>query len=176
MDDFDISTLVKELEGRGMVKLYSVGGSEYAEIPSFTTHQVINNRERESSIPAPGRERKEGKGREGRKEREIRVSAPLSRVKGFEVVFENYKQMRKSIRKPLTEHAETLAFGLLEKLQADGNDPIKVLEQSILSGWQGLYQLKEQDHDRTGLESDLERRNREYLDREESDHEATRSN
>ena len=82
-DDCDINKLGEELIEAGLVVLYEVDGKLYAEIPSFTRHQVINNREsasvipprvtnkidasgtRESGVPGEG---KEGKGKEGRKE------------------------------------------------------------------------------------------------------------
>lgn len=81
-DDCDIYALTDELLDAGLVVTYGVNGQTYAEIPSFTRHQVINNRESESIIPARvtdalttravrvndatttplmGRERKEGK-------------------------------------------------------------------------------------------------------------------
>lgn len=87
-----VEDLTAELTDRGLIVLYSVGEKEYADIPTFTEHQVINNREVESVIPtrharvphasstraprvkvdastrAPRvkAEGKEGKGREGR--------------------------------------------------------------------------------------------------------------
>lgn len=78
-DAVDIETLSDELIEEGMINIYSVDGEEYCEIPSFTSHQVINNRERESEIPAndihasttrqqrvKAEGRKEGKGKEGK--------------------------------------------------------------------------------------------------------------
>lgn len=44
--------LGQELVNAGLVVLYEVEGKVYAEIPSFTKHQSINNREAESLIPA----------------------------------------------------------------------------------------------------------------------------
>lgn len=80
-DAVDIEDLSEELIEEDMISIYTVDGTEYCQIPSFTSHQVINNRERESEIPAfnsnasttrqarvkaEGRkERKEGKGKEG---------------------------------------------------------------------------------------------------------------
>jgi hypothetical protein len=89
-DSCDIDALSSELVEVGMIVLYEVDGRQYAEIPSFKRHQVINNKEAESSIPArvdhassrvkdassrvkdassrvkgEGRKGKEGKGKEG---------------------------------------------------------------------------------------------------------------
>jgi hypothetical protein len=56
--------------------------------------------------------------------------------------WEEWKKMRKSIKKPLTEYAEKLAIKTLEKLHQEGNDPTEVLQQSILNCWQGLFPVK----------------------------------
>jgi hypothetical protein len=74
-DDCDVSALADELTDAGLIVLYDVGGKRYAEIPTFKTHQVINNRESESTRPArvthasspvkaEGKEGREGNGRE----------------------------------------------------------------------------------------------------------------
>lgn len=90
-DECDIDELVIELTDAKLIMPYEVDGQAYAEIPSFTRHQVINNREAASEIPpregdaCPTRARrdndasitrddargtplvgKEGKGREGK--------------------------------------------------------------------------------------------------------------
>lgn len=50
--------------------------------------------------------------------------------------------MRKTIKKPLTEHALPLAIKKLEKLRSLGHDPKAVLEQSTFHSWQGLFEIK----------------------------------
>ena len=79
-DGCDVQGLADELVSAGMLVIYQVDGKPLAEIPSFTKHQVINNREAESCLPAPptvdacltresgvkAEGRKEGKEREGR--------------------------------------------------------------------------------------------------------------
>lgn len=77
-DQVDIETLSIELFNRELVVIY-VGddGREYAFIPRFKDHQVINNRESESTllarvkgasprVKAEGKEGREGKGKEGK--------------------------------------------------------------------------------------------------------------
>ena len=78
-DDCDISSMADELVCSGLIIIYEVDGKKYAEIPTFTQHQVINNREtlsvlpsrvkvaskhRESGDQGEGKEGREGKGRE----------------------------------------------------------------------------------------------------------------
>jgi hypothetical protein len=50
-DNCDIAEMAKELLASGLVTTYSVDGIEYAVIPTFLEHQVINNRESDSTRP-----------------------------------------------------------------------------------------------------------------------------
>lgn len=52
-DRVDFGLCLSALMSGGWVRKYAADGREYGEIPSFQRHQVINNREKESSIPAP---------------------------------------------------------------------------------------------------------------------------
>lgn len=73
-DDCDIEAMAKELTSSGLVVLYEVDGKTYAEIPTFCQHQVINNREADSVLPARVNDasvtresgRKEGRERKGK--------------------------------------------------------------------------------------------------------------
>lgn len=75
-DSCDVDMLAQELFDAGLVVLYSAGGKTFADIPTFAKHQVINNRESESTIPprvphasatreSGRKEGREGKGKEG---------------------------------------------------------------------------------------------------------------
>jgi hypothetical protein len=82
-DKVDFSRVLDALATRGFIRQYRVDEGVFGWIPSFSRHQVINNRERESDLPEPldfnnidasstrgsrvghaGKE--EGKGREGK--------------------------------------------------------------------------------------------------------------
>ena len=52
-DQVDFSRVLHALTTRGFIVKYASETGECGVIPSFTTHQVINNRERESELPAP---------------------------------------------------------------------------------------------------------------------------
>lgn len=72
-DDCDLEALSAELTEAGLVEIYEVDGKQYAEIPSFTRHQVINNRESASEIPARVADacpRVKAEGKEGREGKE----------------------------------------------------------------------------------------------------------
>lgn len=52
-DDADFSRVLDALTTRGFVRKYEVSGELFGVIPSFLKHQVINNRESKSDLPAP---------------------------------------------------------------------------------------------------------------------------
>ena len=58
--------------------------------------------------------------------------------------FADYVAMRKQIKKPLTERAVELAMKKLAELSNGDNDmAVKIIEQSIMNSWQGLFPLKD---------------------------------
>ena len=54
-------------------------------------------------------------------------------------------KMRKLIKKPMTDRALELLIKKLHSLAKNPEMAIKILEQSIVNGWQDVYALKEQD-------------------------------
>lgn len=53
-DEVDFARVLHVLETRGFIGTYTAAdGRSYGWIPSFTRHQVINNREEQSRLPAP---------------------------------------------------------------------------------------------------------------------------
>lgn len=63
---------------------------------------------------------------------------------------EDFVDMRKRIKKPLTERALNILFVKLDTLSG-GNDSnkIKILENSILNCWQGIFELKPEQKEKT---------------------------
>lgn len=60
--------------------------------------------------------------------------------------FLDFMEMRKSIKKPMTDRAITRAMNMLQKLAGSDNDlAIQILEQSIYHCWQDLYELKDKN-------------------------------
>jgi len=52
-DDVDFSRVLDALESRGFVVRYDVEGEQFGWIPSFTKHQIVNNKEARSQLPEP---------------------------------------------------------------------------------------------------------------------------
>lgn len=55
----------------------------------------------------------------------------------------DFIKMRKTIKKPLTDRAFELILNKLNKFSLDTEIQIKILEQSILNGWQDVWELKQ---------------------------------
>lgn len=52
-DEVDFSRVLDALTTRGWIVRYMANGVEYGAIPTWKTHQIINNREKASEIPEP---------------------------------------------------------------------------------------------------------------------------
>lgn len=114
-------------------------------------------------------EKKEGK-KERRKE-EKKEDTNVSKKKEPAVYYPNdeklnqafadFVDMRKQIKKPMTDRAVTLAMNKLKELSnvpfsdsMDNETAIKILEQSTMNCWQGLFPLKESNSNKKNQESD----------------------
>lgn len=56
--------------------------------------------------------------------------------------WEDYCEMRRLIKKPMTSRAKSDAIHALSDLQAKGHPPADVLRQSIFNSWAGLFAIK----------------------------------
>lgn len=57
--------------------------------------------------------------------------------------WKNWVTYRKGIKAPLTDHMTKLCIAKLSSLRDAGNDPVAVIDQSIMSGkWTGLFEIK----------------------------------
>lgn len=54
----------------------------------------------------------------------------------------DFIEMRKKIKKPMTEKAIELMLNKLNKFSTDETIQTKILEQSIMNSWQGIFELK----------------------------------
>ena len=119
-DAVDIESLSDELIEEGMINIYSVDGDEYCEIPSFTSHQVINNRERESEIPANDihasttrQPRVKAEGKEGREGKEGNGTGDILDYEKIKDIFNNSLTKASSIVK-LTDKRKRLVKKLFK--------------------------------------------------------------
>jgi hypothetical protein len=163
-DDCDFSRVLDALVTRGFVVKYRVNDEDFGHVPSFCTHQVINNRESASTLPDPSlnelvdacptREARvpdacptpvKGKGKEGKENRKesARVVDALVLPDWLpRETWEDFVEHRKERKSAMTDRAKRIALRKLEELKQAGNDPKKVIEQSIFRNWEGFFELK----------------------------------
>ena len=67
-----------------------------------------------------------------------------------------YIQMRKAIKKPVTNRALELAFKKLDELARTDAEKTEVVNQSVMNSWQGLFPLKG-NQPQSGYEADRKR-------------------
>lgn len=60
----------------------------------------------------------------------------------FAKALKDYEDMRKKIRKPLTDSAKELILKELNRLSPNEKEQIQILNQSTMNSWQGLFPLK----------------------------------
>lgn len=149
-DKVDIETLASELiENELIVILVGDDGREYAEIPSFATHQVINNRESSSvllsrvkgaSARVKAEGRKEGKGREGKS----RPTPPAARFDPVEELStlgvltqtaQDWITLRKSKKAVITV---TALEEIIKEADKAGMSLERALAYSCRQGWAGF--------------------------------------
>ena len=58
-------------------------------------------------------------------------------------LWKDFKEYRQRKKAPLTKKACELIYNKLAKFHAEGQDPNKVIEQSMENGWAGVFPLRE---------------------------------
>jgi hypothetical protein len=144
---------IGELHEHSLIRLYTVAGKEFLDIPNFLKHQRIN-RPTPSKIPPfsessvsphgvvvspPSGMEGNGTGKEGKGEKSA-PAAPLPEVIGLnKSVWELWFQYRKASKKPIKDVSLLEA---MRELASYGEDQEGVVKQAIAAGYQGLWPLK----------------------------------
>jgi predicted phage replisome organizer len=71
------------------------------------------------------------------------ASLPADFSEGFKNTICDFIEHRKNIKKPMTERALKLLVNELKRLSNSENERIAILNQSILNGWQSVFELKQ---------------------------------
>lgn len=56
----------------------------------------------------------------------------------------DFIDFRKKIKSPMTDHAIDILINKLDKMSSDNDEKAEILNQSILSGWKGVFPLKKE--------------------------------
>lgn len=70
------------------------------------------------------------------------IKGPPECSEAFTQALKDFSDMRKKIKKPLTDRAKQMILNKLSKLSTDEQEQIEILNQSILHSWQDVYPLK----------------------------------
>lgn len=143
VDSCDILSVANELISEGMISVYEIDGHSYCDIPSFKSHQVINNRERESVLPerVPTRDprvkaegRKEGKGKEGKESIDY-SSLGLSKPQ-----FDEIKRIRKQnkAKASINQNILNTLINEIKKASQFGMSFDQCLQEWEFRGWQAF--------------------------------------
>jgi len=81
-------------------------------------------------------------------------------------IWDEFKKHRKKVKKPMTEFAEKKMLIKLGKLKDEGHDPNKLLEESLINGWQGVFEPKKQTQPKYLSADERARLNTSWLDEE----------
>ena len=162
-EQIDFEVILKILTDNEFIVKYEVDGKAYGFVPSFSRHQVINNREQESSLPpyhqpdlfsteltrvntgestgettradACSGEGKERKEGKGKERRVTAVDLPFQ-SEGFREAWQKWETFRREIKKPLTNSTIKMQ---LKQIEAWGEQrSIKIIDNCVLNGWYGL--------------------------------------
>ena len=69
----------------------------------------------------------------------------------------DFIEMRKKIKAPMTERAVNLMLSKLSSMANDDTEKIKIINQSIMNSWKGIFPIKEEKrHDRFSARDDGE--------------------
>jgi hypothetical protein len=84
-----------------------------------------------------------GENREGKKKK----ASPFEEYTSNEsllIALNDFLDMRKKIKAPMTDKAINLMLGKLDKLSNTDDEKIDILNQSIMNSWKGLFPIKNQ--------------------------------
>ena len=110
---------------------------------SITNVQQIDNKSITSTKELKEREEyKEIKKEEKKKQL---FESPFNKIENEKLkqVLSDFKDMRKVMKKPMTEKAEQLLLNKLDNLSTDTEQQIKIVEQSIERNWLSVFPLKQ---------------------------------
>ena len=132
-NDHVASCLLARLESNGLISKVDIRGPR-----RVVASNLLHNSAPETETYKQERE----------KEKSKKEKRPVAKTATFVlpdwIPAENWKQyleMRRRIKKPMTDYAMKLAVRELEKLHNQGQDVGAVINQSVLHSWQGLFPI-----------------------------------
>jgi hypothetical protein len=136
-----VEKMIDSLLRSELIFLYAEG--KYLQIIKWDKHQRI--RAARSKYPEPSADeiiRCQLTADDNKCSRNPIQSESESELTPFEIAFEDFMEMRKKIKKPLTDKARQLILKRLNELSVNEETQIAILNQSTMNCWQGVFELK----------------------------------
>lgn len=130
---------IKQKESKKKAK-----SEQNAETVTVTEYKSFNNNNKDYKEENTVKKKEEKEDKEKEK-KEFQLPDYINRE-----TWDGFIEMRKKIKKPLTELAITRLLNKLEKLKEQGENIEKVLEQSIINCWQDVYPVKNKEEKNNG--------------------------
>ncbi len=89
----------------------------------------------------PTKESKVNKSKENKSK--VKESILSAKPEALQLAYLDFIEMRKKIKKPLTERALQIIIGKVEKLSSDTETQVAIINQSVEHCWQSVYPLKD---------------------------------
>lgn len=104
-----------------------------------TTAQRVHTNNKDNKVNNDNNDNKKNIGLKKCIEDYTNNQAIIESVKG-------YIEMRKTIKKPLTDKALVMVFAKLDKLSKNDAEKIEILNQSVMNCWQGVFPLRKDNN------------------------------
>lgn len=129
-----------------LIRTSELASKGYSKFSLFTVVKYEQYQEKGKQIGKQGASKGQAKGnnrrkKEGKKERNI-----YSDIPELQKAILDFIDHRKQIKDPMTDRAVELMIRELNKLSSDTTVQIEILNQSILNGWKGIFELKQKEN------------------------------
>lgn len=142
-----VENFLKLLQNQNMITYFSDTKKTTINIVNYNVYQDKSDAENETKTTQERHENdtKTKRKRTNKNDKEGEECKNDNKsLSDLEKTIEDYKIMRKSLKKPMTDRAVELMLSNLDKLsKGDESIKIKILEQSIENSWLGIFELKD---------------------------------
>lgn len=142
-----VENFLKLLQNQNMITYFSDTKKTTINIVNYNVYQDKSDTENETKTTQERHENdtKTKRKRTNKNDKEGEECKNDNKsLSDLEKTIEDYKIMRKSLKKPMTDRAVELMLSKLDKLsKGDESIKIKILEQSIENSWLGIFELKQ---------------------------------
>lgn len=114
---------------------------QYQDTDNQNVTTLTGKRQGSDKVATTEEEYKKGRSKEEKKKEYIGAYL-ISENEVLQSAFNDFMEMRKAIKKPMTERAITNMIAKLKKLSTDEYVQADILDQSINNSWQDVYPLK----------------------------------